>query len=214
MRLVSWIAFLFLISWSPAQPTPAFSAGLPESPFRLNEFVAGPARDWDGNGSFSSRDDEWIEVMNSGASSLDLTGYFISDGDSIPRFAFSGSLAPGARQVVFGGTALEWERTNGYPAFGLSLANSGDAVLLWRIAGAETLLVDAYAYRNHEAAPDRSVGRANDTGGWELFDGFNPYTGTVPPAGNLCNPSLASRQLCGVTPARVISWGRLKTIYR
>jgi hypothetical protein len=213
MRLVSWVAFSFLIV-SSAGPAFCRAGGLPETPFKLTEFVAGPARDWDGSGVFSSRDDEWVEVMNTGPTPVDLTGYFISDGDSIPRFGFSGSLAPGERQVVFGGLALEWERANGFPAFGLSLANSGDAVMLWRIAGAETLLVDAYTYRNHEAAADRSVGRANDSGAWELFDGFNPYSGATPPPGNLCNPTPAGPNVCGVTPARTISWGRVKTIYR
>src|SRR5256885_1351848 len=55
---------------------------------RINEFLAGPARDWDGSGTFSSRDDEWVEVMNPGATVTALDGYFLTDGDSIPRYAF------------------------------------------------------------------------------------------------------------------------------
>ena len=139
----------------PASATPACAQG----PLRANEFMAGPARDWDGNGVFSSRDDEWVEVVNTGATPLDLAGYIITDGDSIPRFALSGSLAPGARQVIFGSESHAWEQANGFPAFGLSLANSGDSVLLWQVVAAETLLVDAYTYRSHEAAADRAVGR-------------------------------------------------------
>src|SRR5205814_6900732 len=46
-----------------------------QSPLKLNEFLAGPARDWDGSGALSTRDDEWIEVMNGGAAPLDLSGY-------------------------------------------------------------------------------------------------------------------------------------------
>src|SRR5437867_12391956 len=46
----------------------------------LNEFMAGPARDWDGTGTFSSRDDEWVEVRNPDPGTLDLTGYLLSDG--------------------------------------------------------------------------------------------------------------------------------------
>lgn len=214
MRLASWFASLLMILWFAGLAGLADAGQLPESQLRLNEFVAGPARDWDGSGSFSSRDDEWVEVLNAGSTPLDLSGYFISDGDSIPRYAFSGSLAPGVRQIVFGGQATEWERANGFPAFGLSLANSGDQVMLWRIAGPETLLVDAYTYRSHEAAADRSVGRLDDSGSWGLFDGFNPYTGSTPPPGNLCNPTPGAPNLCGVTPVRAISWGRLKTIYR
>ena len=45
---------------------------------------------------FSSRDDEWIEIVNTGAGAVDLAGFFVTDGDSIPRYAFSGTL--GARR--------------------------------------------------------------------------------------------------------------------
>ena len=196
-------------------PFPSASAPRgPDSGLWLNELVAGPARDWDGNGTFSSRDDEWVEVRNAGTSSLDLDGYFVTDGDSIPRYALSGSLGPGARLVIFGGNAYDWERANGFPAFGLSLANGGDAVLLWHVAGPETLLVDSYAYRSHEAAADRAVARRDDLGPWELFDGLNPYTGSTPPQGNQCNPTPGDPNLCGVTPVPPLSWGRIKAIYR
>jgi hypothetical protein len=180
----------------------------------LNEFMAGPARDWDGTGTFSSRDDEWIEVRNPDAGTLDLAGYFLSDGDSIPRFAFSGTLGPHLLLMVFGRQSYDWERANGFPAFGLSLGNSGDAVLLWKVTAGDTVLVDSYSYRSHEAAADRSVGRLNDTGTWGLFDGLNPYTGTTPPTGNQCDPTPGGSNLCGVTPAEAITWGRLKAIYR
>jgi len=212
MRLASWIASFSLAASLGGASAPV-DAGVPGS-LQLNEFMAGPAQDWDGSGVFSSRDDEWIEVTNTGVTPLDLGGYLMTDGDSIPRYAFSGTLAAGARQVVFGGQATEWERATGHPAFGFSLANSGDAVLLWHVAGAETLLVDSYTYRSHEAAADRSVGRAVNGGGWELFDGLNPYTGSTPPPGNMCNPTPGGPNACAVTPARSMTWGRLKTMYR
>ena len=195
----------------PASATPACADG----PLRLNEFMAGPARDWDGSGVFSSRDDEWVEVVNTGATSLDLTGFLITDGDSIPRYALAGSLASGARRVVFGGEAHAWEQANGFPAFGLSLANTGDAVLLWHVAGAETLLVEAYTYKSHEAAADRAVGRSPDgTGAWVIFDALNPYTGATPPMGNGCAPTPANVNVCDSTPVRRMPWGRMKTVYR
>ncbi len=186
-----------------------------QSPLRLNEFVAGPARDWDGSGAFSSRDDEWIEVVNTGGVTLDLAGTIITDGDSIPRFAFSGTLAPGGRRVVFGKDAYDWERATGHPAFGLSLGNTGDAVLLWVIAGVDTQLVDAYTYTSHEAAADRAVGRVPDGSGiWALLDGLNPYSGTTPPPGTGCVPTPGAVNTCDLTPTRHVTWGRVKTIYR
>jgi hypothetical protein len=193
-----------------ASATPACAQGL-----RLNEICAGPARDWDGNGAFSSRDDEWIELVNTGATSLDLTGYFVTDGDTIPRFALGGSLAAGGILLVTGGQAHAWEQANGFPAFGLSLANSGDAVLLWQVAGVETTLVDGYAFRSHEAAADRATGRSPDgTGAWVIFDSLNPYSGATPPAGNGCAPTPGASNQCNQTPVRQMPWGRLKATYR
>lgn len=188
---------------------PSFAATL-----EVNEILAGPARDWDGSGTFSSRDDEWVEVRNAGVVPLDLGGWFITDGDSIPRMALSGTLGAGARLVVYGRTSYDWERANGFPAFGLSLGNSGDAVLLWQVTGADTALVDSYTYRSHEAAADRSIGRVHDTEEWRLFDGLNPYTGTTPPIGSGCAPSPAAANACDVTPAHAVTWGRVKSLYR
>lgn len=195
----------------PASATPACAQGA----LRINEFMAGPARDWDGNGAFSSRDDEWVEVVNTGATSLNLAGYIITDGDSIARYGLAGPLAPGARQVIFGGQAHAWEQATGHPAFGLSLANTGDSVLLWQVVGAETLLVDAYAYRSHEAAADRAVGRVPEgSGSWVIFDALNPYTGATPPHGNGCAPTPGNENVCDSTPVRSMPWGRLKAAYR
>ncbi len=211
MRLAPAFATLVLLP----QLLAAAGSACADSPLRLNEIMAGPARDWDGSGSFSSRDDEWVEVLNAGTAPLDLSGYVLTDGDSIPRFALAGTLASGARLVIYGRNAYDWERSAGFPAFGLSLANSGDAVLLWQVAGAETLLVDQYAYRSHEAAADRAIARVPDgDGGWALFDGLNPYTGTTPPPGNGCNPTPDVPNACDSTPARTVTWGSVKSRYR
>ncbi len=195
----------------PAAATPACADG----PLRLNEFMAGPARDWDGSGVFSSRDDEWIEFVNTGVTSLDLSGYLITDRDSIPRLALAGLVEAGGHLLVTGGQAHAWEQANGFPAFGLSLANTGDSVLLWRVAGAETLLVDSYTYLSHEAAADRAVGRSPDgDGAWVIFDSLNPYTGATPPNGNSCAPTPAATNRCDSTPIVRMPWGRMKTVYR
>jgi len=180
---------------------------------RLNEILAGPARDWDGSGSFSSRDDEWVEIANAGAVPVDLTGFYLTDGDSIPRYAFSGTLGAGELQLVTGRMSYDWEKANGLPAYGLSLGNSGDAVILWRAAGTDSLQVDAYAYKSHEAASDRSVGRSIATGEWELFDGLNPYTGTLLPQGNRCAPTPGTPNVCSSTPVRGSTWGRIKAVF-
>ena len=181
---------------------------------RLSEILAGPARDWDGNGTFSSRDDEWIEIVNGGLAPADLTPYFVTDGDSIPRFGFSGTLAPGAALLVTGTMSVNWERATSHPVFGLSLANTGDKVMLWKVTGADTALVDSYAYKSHEAAADRATGRTPDGSEWKLEDQLDPYTGTIPPLGTGCPPPPGAPNGCGVTAVTQSSWGRLKAMWR
>ena len=181
---------------------------------QLNEFMAGPARDWDGSGTFSSRDDEWVELINAGPGSADLAGFVITDGDSIPRYACSGTLDPGAVLLVTGKMSYDWEHATGHPAFGLSLGNSGDSVLLWKVTGTDTTLVDSHTYLSHEAAADRSVGRDPASGQWQIFDALDPYTGSLSPKGNGCQPTPGAPNTCSTTPARETTWGRLKSIYR
>jgi len=185
------------------------------APLVINEILAGPARDWDGSGAFSSRDDEWVELMNTTGVPLALDGYYITDGDSIPRYALTGTLAAGGHLVVTGKAAYDWERAVGQPAFGLSLGNTGDSVILWQIVGPDTVVADRYTYRNHEAAADRSTGRAPDGGpDWVVYDNLNPYTGATPPAGTNCPPTPGAANGCDVTPARRTTWGEVKSIYR
>lgn len=212
MRLVS--AVLALALALAALPSTVRSV-CADCTIRLNEFLAGPARDWDGSGTFSSRDDEWVEVVNAGAAACDLAAFWLTDGDSIPRYAFAGTLEAGARRLVFGRDAYDWERATGHPAYGLSLGNSGDAVMLWRVVGAETLLVDSYRFTSHEAAADRAVGRVPDgTGAWVLLDGLDPYAGTTPPLATGCVPTPGALNVCDLTPTRPTSWGRIKLLYR
>ncbi len=208
-HLASLCTLVFAVH-SAVSVTPARAAGV----LQLNEILAAPARDWDGSGAFSSRDDEWVEVINSGDAPLSLEGFLITDGDSIPRYALSGTLAPGAVLLVTGRMSWDWEKLVGQPAFGLSLGNTGDAVVLWKIVGADTMVVDSYAYRSHESAADRAVGRAIDSPEWQLFDSLNPYTGTLLPAGNHCAPSPGAVNLCGTTPALPTTWGAVKQRYR
>jgi hypothetical protein len=181
---------------------------------RLSEFMAAPASDWDGNGVFSSRDDEWVEIVNGGAVPVDLADWFVTDGDSIPRYAFTGTLAPGAVLLVTGGMSVDWERATGHPVFGLSLGNTGDQVLLWHVGGADTVLVDAYAYKSHESAADRATGRTPDGAEWRLEDQLNPYAGATQPTGTGCPPTPGLPNDCGVTPTRRDTWGHVKAQWR
>ncbi len=181
---------------------------------RLSEFLAGPARDWSGDGVFDSRDDEWVEVANAGASLVDLSAYRLADADSTIRYAFSGVLAPGQVLLVTGSQAVDWQRAQGRPVTGLSLNNAGDTVRLLRVAGPDTVQVDSKTYNSIEGGADRSVGRlAPAQEGWTLFDALNRYTGSGEPKGSGCPPSPGAANQC-TTDVRRTTWGVIKNLYR
>ena len=191
-------------------------AGSAACDVRLNEICPAPARDWDGSGLFSARDDEWIELVNTSLVPEDLSHYYVTDSDSSIRWAGTGLLNPGEHRIIYGTDAVNWQRDHGRTIAGLSLANAGDTVRLWHVVGSDTMLVESYGYKPHEAGPDRSIGRLPDTTGetWSLFDGFSPYTGSLEPSGNGCNPSPGAINVCDQTPALPATWGRIKSQYR
>ncbi len=203
--LAAPIALALLVLDAPACPCDVL----------LNEILAAPGRDWNGDGAVSSRDDEWVEVVNTGAAAVDLTGYLLSDADSTIRYAFSGALPAGGHCLVFGLMAVDWQRANGRAVSGLSLNNSGDTVRLFHVAGTDTVMIDAYGYKSHEGAMDRASGRRPDGGGaWALFDGLDPYTGTLEPSSTGCLPTPGAANACPLTKSRTATWGLLKTMYR
>ncbi|MBN2071956.1 MAG: lamin tail domain-containing protein [Candidatus Krumholzibacteriota bacterium] len=182
----------------------------------INEIMADPARDWDGDGEYNYRDDEWIEILNTGSSGVDLSGYLLSDGESAPvwRFGFSGMLMPGSVMVVFGSDSRAWEESNDQPVYGLSLNNAGDQVSLYRVADGDTILVDHLVFSDKAAEDDRTLGRSlADTWRWELYDAYNPCTGTCDPAGNGCLPTPGHSNGC-ITAAGEDTWGSIKQKYQ
>jgi len=179
----------------------------------LNEILAAPAQDWNGDGEVSSRDDEWVELYNSGAASADLSDLLLSDADSTIRIRLTGTLGAGEWLVVYGGHASGWQSDNGRSVTGLSLNNAGDVVRLWQVQGPDTVQIDAYQYKSHESTSDRASGRQPDGGDWTLFDGLNPYGGSQEPAGTGCDPSPGAGNDC-VTQAQTSTWGRVKGAYR
>jgi hypothetical protein len=185
-------------------------SGTAQAGILLNELLADPARDWNVDGVTSSRDDEWVEIINTGPDWVNLAGLRLAGPDSVWRYEFSGVLAPGQVQVVYGRQSYDWEVANGFPAFGLRLSNSGGELLLFRVGLGGAVQLDCYGWADHEAEDDRSSGRAPEGGSdWLLFDGYNPYTGTVEPLGSGCFPTPGTHLSCP-TPVEPITWGLLK----
>jgi len=188
---------------------PRASTGL-----RLSEILAGPARDWDGDGLYDSKSDEWVEVENAGGAPVALEEYRIADGDRTVRVALEGTLGPGEVKLLTGSAAVAWQRSQGLTTAGLSLNNAGDTVFLFHIEGADTVTADAHAYGSIEGASDRSVGPPGPLGeAWMLYDALNPYTGTGTPPGTGCAPTPGRANACA-TGVESTTWGAIKRLYR
>lgn len=146
----------------------------------INELLPAPGADWTDDGSYSSSEDEWIELVNAGAAPVDLAGYLVTDATGTPRIGLDGILAPGEHLFLTGELAVDWEVVNGYSAVGLSLNNSGDTVSLFQTAGGTTTQVDSHVYGATSA--DVSFGRMPDaTGDFVPFDALEIGAGGVQP---------------------------------
>lgn len=186
----------------------------------INEILADPARDWDGDGVLDSRDDEWVEVLNTGPGPVDLVSYWLrDDAAGGPRLNLFGVLEAGQTAVFFGSQAVAWQQETGATVAGLALNNSGDRVVLLRtVAGSDPLAfedVDDVDYTSHQVADDRSCGWSVQRDQWLLFDALNPYTGTLEPAGSGCAPTPGAPNLCDSSvDVQDSSFGELKATYR
>jgi hypothetical protein len=195
------VALLVMAAAHPALGNPSVA---------LNEVLADPARDWDGDQAVNAANDEWVEIVNTGATPADLTGLRLGDTDKVWAYGFTGTLPVEGKVVVYGSTSKAWQTANGLSAFGLRLSNTGDTIVLWHVTATDTTMIDQYTFVDHEAEDDRSSGRRPDGGStWELFDALNPYTGGAPPAGNGCAPSPGLPNNC-LTPVEQTTWGQIK----
>ncbi len=180
----------------------------------INEILSAPGQDWNGDGEVDFKNDEWVEIVNTGPGVEDLQGVFLRDGsgDSY-HFGFTGSLAAGEVRLVLGSDAVAWQSANGLSTTGLSLNNSGDRVELWRDIDTPRVLdaLDAVDVLAHAAEDDRSMGRLVEVGTWVLFDALNPYTGTLQPASTDCVPSPGLENECaGSVPIEGASLSRVR----
>ncbi len=182
----------------------------------INEIMADPDSDWNGNGIPNFRDDEWVEVINQGPGTVELSLYFLRDitGET-NHLQLNGQLEPGQVAVFFGSQAVEWQQANSVPVSGLSLNNSGDTIELITREGEEFVVQDTLVYLDHEAEDERSSGLDPETGQWMLFDGLNPYEGTQIPLGTGCFPSPGEANSCAPqVPVQNATLDEVKSLYR
>jgi len=186
----------------------------------INEIMGDPNRDWDGDGAFNYRQDEWIEVMNNGLVAEDLSNYWLRDttGDDL-HLQLSGILQAGQVAAFYGSDALAWQQEQGHSIVGFSINNSGDTMELLKTVpdqnGSSLVLVHTVSVQDHEAEDDRSSGWNSETGQWEMNDALNPYSGGFEPQGNDCQPSPGELNVCvPLVPVEPTSWDALKSQYR
>jgi hypothetical protein len=129
-----------------------------------------PGPDGDANNDGTTDDgDQFIEIVNTGTTTIDLDGYTLTDGDGTVLYTFgSASLDPNVSVVVFGGgTPTGIDGLVFVAGSGLSLDGAGGTVELNDGAGDR---VDGATY-GPEANADQSVTRAPG-----LTDGFEQHT--------------------------------------
>jgi len=132
-------------------PTPRPTA-LSESVF-LNEFLPAPRYvDWDGDGQ-ANFNDEWIELFNAGARTVDLGGWQMDDLEGGGTAAYS---IPAGTTIGAGGFLVFFKKETG-----IALNNEGDWV---RLVRSDAVVADQMRY---ERSPgyDRSYSRTTDGAG-------------------------------------------------
>lgn len=131
----------------------------------LNEFLADPDGDANGDGSTDSDDDEFLEFVNTGTADLDISDWTIEDSNSTTHtFENPTVLKPNQAVLVFGGGTPTGKfggaivQTTG----SLSLNNSGDDIILKNNSGIEII---RYTYGGTEGSSNQSFTRSPDLTG-------------------------------------------------
>ncbi|MCA9571180.1 MAG: lamin tail domain-containing protein, partial [Myxococcales bacterium] len=123
------------------QPDPAVPTGLV-----MNELLASPTTDANCDGVVDAADDEFVEIVNAGPTTVDTTGLTLSDAGLVRHVFGSLALEPGEVVVVWGGGSPTCALPAGVAqqlasTGGLGLNNGGDTVSLRTAAGLELDLV-------------------------------------------------------------------------
>jgi hypothetical protein len=119
-----------------------------KDPLVVNEYLADPPAglegDANGDGTRSSSQDEFVEILNRSADPIDISGYKLSDADDVRHVFAPGTIIPAFEAaVVFGGgtpsgsfgNAAENHLVFKASTGGLSLNNGGDSIILQDVQG-------------------------------------------------------------------------------
>ena len=146
-----------------------------KDPLVINEYLADPADnlagDANGDGTRSSSADEFVEILNRSAEPYDITGFKLSDADSVRHVFAAGTVVPPFEAVVvFGGGSPTGSFGNGTEnqlvfkasTGGLSLNNGGDTLRLQDPLGR---IVQEVKFGAGEGGAGQSINRDPDGDG-------------------------------------------------
>ncbi|ANT62694.1 hypothetical protein AYJ57_20175 [Salipiger sp. CCB-MM3] len=137
----------------------------------INEFLADPASDLsgdaNGDGTRDATQDEFVEIVNAGSESFDLSGVTLSDAVGVRHvFAAGTTLAAGAAIVVFGGGtpsgAFGGAQVTTASSGALGLNNGGDTITLTSADGTTVLAELSYG---SEGSDNQSLTRSPELTG-------------------------------------------------
>ena len=133
-------------------------------PLIINEFLADPDGDANGDGAIGTQEDEFIEIYNNTLSDIDVSGYMINDAAGLRHTFPSGSVIPAGEVIVVfgGGTPTNLPCITQISSVGyLGLNNGGDTIT---ILDASSVVVTSYTY-DSEGGDNQSLGRDLDITG-------------------------------------------------
>lgn len=159
----------------------------------INEINAMPATDADGNGLIDELDDEFIELVNRGGKSADISGWFFSnDGSSIQHIFPEGTiLPPGEALVLFANGQIQPEGSYGgaivqntNQSISLDLGDEGDKPTLF---DSEGNIIDSHTY-GAAGNEGQSLTRTPDVSG-----NFETHSEASGSAGLVISPGMGAK---------------------
>jgi Lamin Tail Domain/IPT/TIG domain len=148
-------------------------------PLIINEYLADPPGsaatdligDANGDGTRSSSQDEFIEILNRTSEAIDISGFKLSDADSVRHVFAAGTIVPPFEVVVvFGGgrprgsfgNATEEHLVFTASSGGLSLNNGGDTITL---ADPQGRVIQQLKFGSAQGGAGQSINRDPDGNG-------------------------------------------------
>jgi hypothetical protein len=145
------------------------------NPLVVNEYLAdppdGPAGDANGDGTRSSSQDEFVEIINRTPEGVDISGFRLSDAEAVRHVFPPGTVVPPFESaVVFGGGRPQGEFGNAAAnglvfvasSGGLSLNNGGDTI---RLEDAGGKVIQQIAFGAIEGGAGEGINRDPDVDG-------------------------------------------------